>query len=189
MLACTILYTLAGGFGANDQPLDFDELMEATEIGFDDESLFDGIRVGKRELADLLSAIIDSFTPLTDLLKRPFYWSRLEIIEFLGEEVGSMLDPAATAHSGAQQYAFSSALEAHADKEVTPPRMYPARLPSALHCARSFSKSPTITCPALSARRPLRRAEAARRAELEREDDRLQPGVPPQRCVRFVLIR
>ena len=36
MLACTILYTLAGGRGADNQPLDFDELMEATETGFDD---------------------------------------------------------------------------------------------------------------------------------------------------------
>jgi hypothetical protein len=135
MLACTILYTLAGGRGANDQPLDFDELMEATEIGFDDESLFDGIRVGKRELADLLCAMVDCDTPLTDLLKRPFYWGRLEIIEFLGEEVGSMLDPAVTAQSGAQQYAFISALEAHADKEVTPTRIFPGR-PTMLHCTR-----------------------------------------------------
>ena len=128
MLACTILYTLSGGRGADDQPLDFDELMEATEIGFDDESLFDGIRVGKRELADLLSATVDPDTPLTDLLKRPYYWNRLEIIEFLGEEVGSMLDPAATAQSSAQQYAFISDLEAHADKEVA--------VSTVLHCAR-----------------------------------------------------
>ena len=40
MLACTILYTLAGGRGADHRPLDFDELMEATEAGFDDPRLF-----------------------------------------------------------------------------------------------------------------------------------------------------
>jgi len=74
MLACTILYTLSGGRGADDQPLDFDELMEATETGFDDPRLFDHIKAGRLELADLLQAMVDPDTPLEELLSRPFYW-------------------------------------------------------------------------------------------------------------------
>ena len=74
MLACTILYTLAGGRGADGQPLDFEELMEATETGFGDTQLFDHIKAGKLELADLLQAMVDPDTPLEALLARPFYW-------------------------------------------------------------------------------------------------------------------
>ena len=74
MLACTILYTIAGGCGANGQPLDFDELMKATEAGFGDVQLFDYVKAGKLELADLLQAMIDPDTPLEALLTRPFHW-------------------------------------------------------------------------------------------------------------------
>ena len=74
MLACTILYTLSGGRGADDQPLDFDELMEATEAGFDDPQLFDQVKAGRLELADLLQAMVDPDTPLEELAARPFYW-------------------------------------------------------------------------------------------------------------------
>ena len=74
MLACTILYTLAGGRSADDQPLDFDELMEATETGFGDPRLFDHVKAGKLELADLLQAMDDPDMPLEALQTRPFYW-------------------------------------------------------------------------------------------------------------------
>ena len=74
MLACTILHTLAGGCGANGQPLDFDELMEATNAGFGDPQLLDRIKAGKLEVADLLRAMVNSDTPLDALLARPFYW-------------------------------------------------------------------------------------------------------------------
>jgi hypothetical protein len=75
-LACTILYTLAGGCGADDQPLDFDELLEATEMGFDDPQLFDHVKAARLELADLLQAMVNPDTPLEELLSRPFYWCR-----------------------------------------------------------------------------------------------------------------
>jgi hypothetical protein len=67
------MYTLAGGHGAG-QPLDFDDLMEATEAGFGDLQLFDHIKAGKLELADLLQAMVDPDMPLEALLSRPFYW-------------------------------------------------------------------------------------------------------------------
>ena len=73
-LACTILYTLAGGCGADDQPLDFDELLEATEMFFDDPQLFDHVKAARLELADLLQAVVDPDMPLQELLTRPFYW-------------------------------------------------------------------------------------------------------------------
>ena len=74
MLACTILYTLAGGRGADGQSLDFDELMEATVDGFGDLQLFDHVKAGKLELADMLQAMVDPDTPLEELLTRPIYW-------------------------------------------------------------------------------------------------------------------
>jgi hypothetical protein len=74
MLACTILYALAGGRGADNQPLDFDELMVSTETGFDDPRLFDHIKAGRLELADLLQAMVDANMPLEELVARPFYW-------------------------------------------------------------------------------------------------------------------
>jgi hypothetical protein len=75
MLACTILYTLAGGRGADDEALDFDELMDVTKTtGFDDPQLFEHIKAGKLELANLLQAMVDPDTPLEALLARPFYW-------------------------------------------------------------------------------------------------------------------
>ena len=74
MLACTVMYTLAGGRGADGQPLDFDELMEATESGFGDVKLFDHVKAARLELADLLQAMVDPDTPLEALLARPFYW-------------------------------------------------------------------------------------------------------------------
>ena len=74
MLACTILYTLAGGQGADGQPLDFDELMDATKTGFGDTLLFDHVKAAQLELADLLQAMVDPDTPLEALLARPFYW-------------------------------------------------------------------------------------------------------------------
>ena len=76
MLACTILYTLAGGRGADNQPLDFAELMEATEAGFDNPRLFDHVKAGKLELADMLQAMVNPDTPLAALRTRPFYWCR-----------------------------------------------------------------------------------------------------------------
>ena len=97
MLACTILYTLAGGHGTNGQPLNFDELLQTTHLGFDDEGLFDQIRVGRLELADLLRAMVDPDVPIQDLLSRPFFWSRDKAAKFLGEEIGNLLDPAAAA--------------------------------------------------------------------------------------------
>jgi hypothetical protein len=57
-------------------------------------------------------------TMLSDLLTRPFFWSKIDIIEFLGEEVGNMLDPAATKQSNEYQHAFISALESRADVEL-----------------------------------------------------------------------
>jgi hypothetical protein len=77
MLACTILYTLAGGRGADGQPLDFDELTKATELGFDDPKLFDHVKAARLELTDLLQAMVDPETPLEELLSRPFYWCRI----------------------------------------------------------------------------------------------------------------
>jgi hypothetical protein len=74
MLACTILYTLSGGMGTNDQALDFDELMEKTKSGFDADNLFDCVKAGRLELQDLLCAMLDPKIPLEQLLKRPFYW-------------------------------------------------------------------------------------------------------------------
>jgi hypothetical protein len=74
MLACTILYTLPGGRGADDQPLDFDELMEATKTGFNNPRLFDHVKAARLELTDLLQAMVDPDTPLEELLTRPFYW-------------------------------------------------------------------------------------------------------------------
>jgi hypothetical protein len=76
MLACTILYTVAGGRSADNQPLDFDELMEATETGFGDIKLFDHVRAARLELADLLQAMVNPDIPLEELLSRPFYWCR-----------------------------------------------------------------------------------------------------------------
>jgi hypothetical protein len=76
MLACTILYTLVGGRGADGQPLDFDELMEATESGFGDVKLFDHVKAARLELADLLQAMVNPDIPLEELLSRPFYWCR-----------------------------------------------------------------------------------------------------------------
>ena len=76
MLACTILYTLAGGRSADNEPLDFEELMEATKTGFGDAGLFDHVKAAKLELADMLRAMIDTDTPLEALLDRPFYWLR-----------------------------------------------------------------------------------------------------------------
>jgi hypothetical protein len=76
MLACTILYTLAGGRGGDGQPMDFEELMKATEMGFDDPKLFDHVKAARLELADLLQAMVDPDTPLEELLSRPFYWCR-----------------------------------------------------------------------------------------------------------------
>ena len=58
MLVCTILYTLSGGVDAQDSPLDFDELMEATVSGFGEEDLYDTIKVGKYELKDLLCSMV-----------------------------------------------------------------------------------------------------------------------------------
>jgi hypothetical protein len=74
MLACTILYTLSGGRSANNDPLDFDDLMEVTKMGFNDPGLFDHVKAGKLELADLLQAMhLD--TPLDTLLaSSPFFW-------------------------------------------------------------------------------------------------------------------
>jgi hypothetical protein len=74
MLACTILYTLPGGRGADDQPLNFNELMDATKTGFDDPRLFDHVKAARLELADLLQAMVDPDMPLQELLTRPFYW-------------------------------------------------------------------------------------------------------------------
>jgi hypothetical protein len=74
MLACTILYTLAGGRRADNQPLDFDELMEAIETGLGYPQLFDHVKAGKLELADLLQAMVDPDIPLEALQTRPFYW-------------------------------------------------------------------------------------------------------------------
>ena len=74
MLASTILYTLLGGRGANDQPLDFDEFLDLTETGFDDPRLFDHVKAARLELADLLQAMVDPDKPLEELFSRPFYW-------------------------------------------------------------------------------------------------------------------
>jgi hypothetical protein len=112
MLACTILYTLAGGRGADHQPLDFDELMEATETGFNDPRMFDQVKAGRLELADLLQAMVDPDTPLEALLARPFFWGREQTVAYLGEEIGNLLDPQATTAS--PHYAFMEALEAAA---------------------------------------------------------------------------
>jgi hypothetical protein len=76
MLACTILYTLTGGRGTDGQPLEFEELTKATELGFDDPKLFDHVKAARLELADLLQAMVDPDTPLEGLLSRPFYWCR-----------------------------------------------------------------------------------------------------------------
>ena len=112
MLACTILYTLSGGRGTNNQPLDFDELMEATKTGFDDPQLFDHVKAGRLELVDLLQAMVDAHTSLEALLLRPFFWAREQMVAYLGEEVGNLLDPQATTAS--PHYAFMEALEAAA---------------------------------------------------------------------------
>jgi hypothetical protein len=109
MLACTILYTLSGGRGDDDQPLDFDELMEATETGFNDPRMFDQVKAGRLELADLLQAMVDPRTPLEALLGRPFFWAREQTVAYLGEEVGNLLDPQATTAS--PHYPFIEALE------------------------------------------------------------------------------
>ena len=74
ILACTILYTLAGGRRADNQPLDFDELMEAIETGLGYPRLFDHVKAGKLELADLLQTMVDPDIPLEALQTRPFYW-------------------------------------------------------------------------------------------------------------------
>ena len=74
MLACTILYTLAGGRRADNQPLDFNELMEAIETGLGYPRLFDHVKAGKLELADLLQSMVDPDIPLEALQTRPFYW-------------------------------------------------------------------------------------------------------------------
>jgi hypothetical protein len=116
MLACTILYTLTGGNGANGEPLIFDELSQATKLGFDDDSLFDQIRVGGRELADLLRTMVDPDVSIQDLLSRPFFWSRDKTAKFLGEEIGNLLDPAAAKDS--KQHPFIEALEERGDVEL-----------------------------------------------------------------------
>jgi hypothetical protein len=116
MLACTILYTLAGGHGTNGQPLSFDALLEATEVGFDDEGLFDQIRAGSHELVDLLRAMVSPDVSIYYLLSRPFFWSRDRAAKFLGEEIGNLLDPAAT--KGSKQHPFIEALEARGDLEL-----------------------------------------------------------------------
>jgi hypothetical protein len=72
--------------------------------------LFEYVKAGKLELADLLQAMIDPDTPLEELLVRPFFWDREETVAYLGEEVGNLLDPGST--KGSSHYAFIEALEA-----------------------------------------------------------------------------
>jgi hypothetical protein len=120
MLACTILYTLSGGTRSNAEPLDFDDFMEMTEVGFG-EDLFGQIRAGKSELMDLLENMLRPEVPLAALLKRPFFWSAARAVEYLGEEVGSLIDPGATQSSNKYQHSFIAALEEAADTELGGP--------------------------------------------------------------------
>jgi serine/threonine protein kinase len=70
MLACTILYTLSGGVDAQDSPMDFDELMEATGSGFGADELYDTIKAGKHELKDLLCSMVRVDSSFEELLNR-----------------------------------------------------------------------------------------------------------------------
>jgi hypothetical protein len=117
MLACTILYTLSGGLDANGEPLDFDELMETTSNGFDDDALFASVKAGQHELADLLCAMVADGSRLDTLGERPYFWGREQTVAYLGEEVGNLLDPGATKTS--PHYPFIEALEARGDAELS----------------------------------------------------------------------
>jgi hypothetical protein len=115
MLACTILYTLSGGLDADGEPLDFDELTDATSNGFGDQ-LFESVKAGQHELANLLRAMVAGGSRLSELTKRPYFWSREQTVAYLGEEIGNLLDPQATKAS--PHYPFIEALEARGDAEL-----------------------------------------------------------------------
>jgi serine/threonine protein kinase len=117
MLACTILYTLSGGLNTDGDPLHFDELMVATNNGFnDDTTLFESVKAGHRELADLLQTMVAIDSRLSELTKRPYFWNREQTVAYLGEEIGNLLDPQATKAS--PHYPFIEALEARGDAEL-----------------------------------------------------------------------
>merc|ERR1719272_2205527 len=82
-------------------------------MGFNDPGLFDHVKAGRLELADLLQAMhLD--TPLDTLLaSSPFLWSRERTVSYIGEEIGNLLDPGAGKDS--VQWQFLEDLEAAGD--------------------------------------------------------------------------
>jgi hypothetical protein len=111
--ASTILFALSAGQAT------FEDILESAQKYFDDETDFDGVRAGKPELMDLLRTMVNPQVSLkSELLARPFFWSNMKIIEFLGEEVGSLLDPSATEQSNKTQHDFIVALEQKASAEL-----------------------------------------------------------------------
>jgi hypothetical protein len=77
--------------------------------------MFDQVKAGRLELADLLQAMVDPDTPLEALLARPFFWGREQTVAYLGEEIGNLLDPQATKAS--PHYDFIEELEQRGDQE------------------------------------------------------------------------
>jgi hypothetical protein len=111
--ASTILFALSGGATT------FEGIVNSVQTNFDDETAFEGVRAFKLEVMDLLRMMVSpQVLPKSELLARPFFWSRTKVVEFLGEEVGSLLDPSATEQSNKPQYDFIAALERKASAEL-----------------------------------------------------------------------
>jgi hypothetical protein len=92
--------------------------MKTAQTNFEEGTIFDGVRAGKPEVMDLLRTMVGPQVSLKALLARPLFWSNTKIVEFLGEEVGSLLDPGATAQTNKAQHDFIVALELKASAEL-----------------------------------------------------------------------
>jgi serine/threonine protein kinase len=111
--ASTILFALSGGATT------FEDIVDSAQTDFHDDTVFDGIKTFKPEVMDLLRMLVSPQVSLkSELLARPFFWSNTKIVEFLGEEVGSLLDPSATEQSNKAQHDFIVALERKASTEL-----------------------------------------------------------------------
>ena len=109
----TILFALSGGATT------FENIVNSAQMNFDEDAVFDGVKASKPEVMDLLRTMVSPQVSLkSELLARPFFWSNTKIVEFLGEEVGSLLDPSATEQSNKAQHDFIVALELKASAEL-----------------------------------------------------------------------